>query len=321
MTKAGCPLDTPTYYFPSDDMATLDLATGVSTPAKAERARCNSKVGLLIEGAANEPVVAIRARAAVRDTDLQANCLRYLAETGFKGIANGLSWSQAREATYYWSRIIVENTAERIYWWDDQAALDGAPQVLSAAPDAAFPLSDPASPGGGKPSPWQVREWQAVAGDAVASGLGAHLTVVDEDGYPLPMRAMSLERTEEGFRLQMPKGVPWTLGGPACLTFAGYFTFVGTARSDDSICAIDVERSLPEHPSTKDAREVLQPSPDTLSNSMKRLEYEVERRGQSIPVVPESEPAPTRLAMLRQQRLASDAPITGLSEEQGNRSS
>ena len=69
----------------------------------------------------------VRAHAAVRDSDIQANAIRYLAETGYRGISHGITWEKARLAVTYWSRIIVENKPERIYWWDNSPALDGPP--------------------------------------------------------------------------------------------------------------------------------------------------------------------------------------------------
>ncbi|CAN7575605.1 pyridoxamine 5'-phosphate oxidase family protein [Phenylobacterium sp. LjRoot219] len=319
VSAAGVPIDTPTYYFPSDDLGTIDVATGLPNPAKAERARRDPKVGLLIEGAADEPVVAIHARAAVRDADLAANTVRYLSETGFKGISHGVTWAQAREAVTYWSRIIIENTPERIWWWDNQAALDGPPQVWSAPAAAAYPHSDPAPSGKMQPSAWPVRPWREVAADALARVPAAHLSVLDEHGYPSPMRARAIELVEAGFRLTMPRGLPWVCEGQASVTFAGFFTFIGEASPAGDAVLVRVERALPEHPSTKDTKEVLQPSEDTRRKATARLEYEAQRRGQSVPPVPVELPPTTRLAKLRQARIAGDAPITGISEEMGNR--
>jgi hypothetical protein len=128
-----------------------------------------------------------------------------------------------------------------------------------------------------QPSAWPVRPWQDVAKDAVESAAASHLSVLDSEGYPLPMRVYSFERVDEGFRLAMPKGVPWKLQGKASLTFAG------------------------------------------LRKARARLEYESRRRGQSLPVIPVDPPPRTRIAMIRQARIESASPITGLSKEHGNR--
>jgi len=64
---------------------------------------------------------------------------------------------------------------------------------------------------------------------------------------------------------------------------------------------------------------VLQPSEDTLAKARARLEYEAARRGQSLPVIPAEAPPRTRIALIRMARIASAAPITGISEAHGNR--
>ncbi|HEX7858350.1 MAG TPA: hypothetical protein VF503_32100 [Sphingobium sp.] len=319
MTGKGVPIDTPTYSFPSDDMATIDVATGVPQPAKAERARRNPKVGLLIEGSPQEPVVVIRAHAAVRDSDIQSNAIRYLAETGYKGISHGITWEQARLAITYWSRIIIENSPQTIYWWDNHAALDGPPGVWHAAADTVWPQSDPAPDAAMTSSIWTARPWQDVAADAVATGQAGHLSVVDADGFPLPMRARSLELVEEGFRLDMPRGTPWKMAGKASLTFAGFRTFVGEAEAGEGAVLFRVERALPQHPSTLDTKQVLQPAETTLAKTRARLEAEMARRGQPLPVIPDEAPERTRIARIRMARIESDAPITGITAEHGNR--
>lgn len=319
VSAKGVPIDTPTYYFPSDDMATIDLATGVPNPAKAERVRRNSKVGLLIEGRPDEPVVVIRAHGAVRDGDIQSNAIRYLAETGYTGISHGITWEQARLAITYWSRIIIENTPERIYWWDDHAALDGPPSVWKADPDTPWPVSDPKPEARLSPGNWTARPWRDVAEDAIASGHGAHLSVVDSDGFPIPMRARSCKLVDQGFLLDMPRGSPGTPGGPASLTFAGFRTFVGQAMPQADGVLFRAERALPQHPSTLDTKQVLQPAEATLAKTRARLEAEMARLGQPLPIIPDEAPERTRIAKIRMARIASDSPITGITAEHGNR--
>ncbi len=320
LTAKGVPIDTPTYYFPSDDMATIDVATGVPNPAKAERVRRNSKTGLLIEGRPEEPVVVIRAHGAVRDSDIQSNAIRYLAETGYKGISHGITWEKARLAITYWSRIIIENTPERVFWWDNHAALDRPPGVWSANPKTVWPHSDPGPAAKVSPGNWTARPWRDVAQDAVASGDRAHLSVVDPDGFPVPMRANRFEVIEEGFLLDMPKGLPWKLEGEASLTFAGFRTFIGQAVPQAGRVSFRVERALPQHPSTLDTKQVLQPAEVTLAKTRARLEAEMGRLGQPLPVIPLEPPERTRIAKIRMARIASDSPITGLTVKHGNRS-
>ena len=305
VSAAGVPIDTPTYCFPSDDLASIDLATGLSYPAKAERARRNPKVGLLLEGLPGEPVVSIGGYAAVRDADLRANAERYIAETGFEAISFGLSWEGARKAVWYWTRIIVQVTPAKIMWWDSAEAMDGPPNIWQAPVGMNIPKSDPTP--AGKPSPssdWPQRSWQVLAADAVGRHAPAHLTLCDPEGWPLPIRSRRVERIDDGFRLDVPRGAPFARTGKATLTFQGLETFVGNVDIRDGTGFLTVERALPQHPLIMNPQEVLQPREEVRAKLMARLEEEVRRRGQPIPTIPAELPNPTRLAQVRQRRMA-----------------
>lgn len=320
MNAAGVPIDTPTYYFPSDDMATVDVATSIANPTKADRARRNPKVGLLMEGAPDEPVVCMRGHAAVRDSNLQRNCERYIAETGFKSISMGLPWAEARKAVQYWTRLIIEITPLRIMWWNDHAEMEGSPSVWNAPADVTLPASDAAPTGSPTKSASPARLWQEVAREAAARAVAGHLSLCDDEGYPLSFRTRGCELVDKGFRLLMPRGLPWRGSGKASLTFSGFQTFVGEAMLEGGTTFFSVERALPQSAGGKNQKHVLQPPADIAREKMQRVETEAKRRGQPVPVVPLEEPALTRLGQLRHARLASKAPITGITVERGNRS-
>lgn len=303
VSGAGVPIDTPLYCFPHDDLATIDVATGLSYPAKAERARRNSKVGMLLSGGQDGPVVLVRGRAAVRDSDLQANAVRCIAETGFDAISYGLPWSEARRAVWYWTRMIIEVTPERVMWWDSPRTMDDSPKVCSPAPDVVFPTSDPAPVGRiSSAAGWRLPPWRQLAESRADGSALPHLTICDADGYPLPVQVQSCELTPDGFRMRVPRGVPWTGVGPATVTFFGLETFVGTVVTEGDICSITIDRALPLNPLMENPIEVLQPSDEVKETLLRRLEHEVSRRGQKIPTIPIEQPLPTRLAKVRATR-------------------
>lgn len=307
VSKAGVPIDTPTYILTRPDLATFDIATGLAYPAKAERARRNPRVGLMIEGDDDDPVVSIAGRAAVRDSDLQANLERYLRETILSPEISPQTkdWNRVREATYYLTRILVEVTPAHIRWWPDRASMDRPAAEWRAPSGTVFPASDPAPPGKPSPAPaWPQRPWQDLAARALARGCPACLTLCDDDGYPLPFRAKEVEQTENGFRLRMPLAVPWR-AGPATLSFMGWEIFVGTVALEADRHLLTVERALPILPLIENATAVEEPDPAVHRRLMERLLHETQRRGQPIPTVPKVPPRPSEIALLR----AGQAPL------------
>lgn len=310
VSAAGVPIDTPTLFFASADLTTLDLMTGLAYPVKAERARKNPKVGLLVEGAEEQPVVSIAGLATVRDSDFQANLERYITETIVTPVLDPkiIDWDTVRRAVWYLTRILVCITPTHIRWWKDQAAMDQparewkAPKALNVAP------SDPSPPGKpSEPAKWPQPPWSELAERAIAKGDFGHVTLCDAEGYPLPIRARKITRTDAGFDLVVPKGAPWS-SGKASLSFRGREIFVGNVAFENGRGLFRVERSLPILPMTDDFTQVITPNEANKAQLMKRLRHELDRRGKSIPVVPEKPPQPTAGALRRAQRAGGGQP-------------
>ncbi len=291
VSAAGVPIDTPVLFFPSEGLRSIDLATGLSYPAKAERARKNPHVGLWIEGGADEPVISIAGMAAVKDSDLQANVDRYLAEASYT-LAHDPDWSLAHQAVWYWTRILVEITPASVVWWDTPAAMDQVPRVWTAPAGTVFPVSDPAPPGKtSSPAKWQEKPWQDLAAQALDRGAPCHLSVMDEAGFPRPLRVRGITMNDGGFALDIAAGVPWAMKGKACLTFGGIESFVGEMAGTG--VTMMVERTLPIFPMTQDMTQLWEPTDDTRAQLMRRLTEEAGRRGQEIPTIPTERPQPT----------------------------
>lgn len=318
MTNQGVPLDTPLFCFRSADGRSIDVTTGLAYPVKAERARRNPKVGLLIEGGPGQPVVSIAALAAVRDADLQANVDRYLSEViaYLDTFACGNPWSVARQSIWYWTRILIFNTPRRILWWPDASATDQTPQRWDAPAYFNYPPSDPAPAGPAKnKASWPVKEWSARAKEVLDQGMSGHITLVDDEGFPLPFRTRGATLDAEGFILDVPAGAPWKIQGKASLCFDGRATFIGDVEPTASGVHFKVERMMPDLPLVQDSNEIWNPRPETREQLMARLEEGVARRGQAMPSVPLDPPQSTEGGKVRAAIMAQYARMAAQGSE------
>lgn len=300
LSAAGFPIDTPTFYFTNEDLTSVDIATGLAYPAKAWRARKNPKVGLLIEGAPEEPVIAIAGLAAVRDADIQGNLERYLAETIFAPNVDPsvVPWDKTRERLYYLARIIVQIAPVRIRWWSERRRIDLEPSEWNAPDCSVYPASDPAPLGAPSPSPsWRQPDWRVLAEEAVAGGMPAHVTLTDDDGFPAIFRARNIILDHDGFEIDVPEHAVG-MEGQASLSFVGKEVFVGSATVKGGRLSFAVTRGLPVLPMMDDRQGL---SRDRLAQLNARLKTELARLGQPMPNVPLQPPQPTNGARLREQ--------------------
>lgn len=301
LTRSGVPITDPLAHIWDPQRPGIDYGTGLSYPAKADRARSNPHVGILFHDQTHTgPLIAVAADATVLDSDLQANTDRWVAFRLDREIA-GLEQQDKpaerwQDAVFYWVRLFVNCTPKAVYWWRD-GRLDEPPDRWHAPADVAAPLSDP-TPNG---SPTVATNAPAPPWEELAQRLLRHeqpapyLTLVTEDGYPLPFWTRGAEIVRSGFRIDVPNGAPWPLRGKGCLSFESQGfgalvrgSFVGAVEQDGNDVIFHVDHAIPFHPIMKIMGELtshLFPPADVRTRQMARLHAELARRGATMPIV------------------------------------
>ena len=302
LKKNGTPITVPLLSFPGEDGRTIDITTGLAYPSKAERARNNPKVCLLYSdprGAEveNPPVALVYGHATVYDSDLQANTDRSVQTLlpRSKGFNMLPRFILGRMRTYF-ARIWIAVTPLKILWWPE-ANMENPPETWRAPTGTQAPPSDPKPEPLSTPhKPWldSASDWRkdiAYAFDKLGPPV---LTVVDEEGYPVPFRVQGGSLESDGVRLELSPAMPSDASGRACLTFHtlevenGYMvsydnkSFVGTLSDDGGLFM--VKRQLGSHAMTSDLKGMLWLIRSTLRLE-KRINVEAARRGQPLPKI------------------------------------
>jgi hypothetical protein len=247
-------------------------------------------------GLSNPPLALVYGLATVRDHDLQANTDHYI-RVSFQKLPHTYSTMPAfmlKRMAWYFARIWICVTPVRIVWWPG-GDLNHTPQVWYAPEGTAAPPSDPAPTGDGLGA-WMEppQDWREGAAYAVRALGTPVLTVVDSDGWPVPLRTLGASATPDGFRLTLGTGMPLSPNGRACLTFhthAAHFdgqenmVFVGSVTTEGTTAQFSVERRIGDW-SLKG--NLLTKSLGFLNKGRAlrpRLEAEAARRGQRVPTI------------------------------------
>lgn len=308
LKKDGTPVTSPVIPFPGENGCTIDVQTGLTYPWKAERARNNPRVCLLYsepKGSRvdNPPVVLVYGQATVHDSDLQANTTRYASESRKRTkLFRQMPLSLLRLMTPYLARIWISVTPLKILWWPG-GDMQKSPRLWHAPEATHLPPSDP--PPKPLPSPHQPAntppaDWRAEI-DYAFDRLGIPvLTVVDEDGFPVPFRVRSGSRNSDGVHLNLLPAMPTAARGRACLTFHTIqvkdgemysnenMSFVGDVSGVGDSVLFKVERRLASANFKRGLKDMI--SLILMMRQLgKRLEIEAKRRGQPVPTVTLSE--------------------------------
>ena len=299
LTRDGAPVTVP--ITPYIGQGSIDVSTGLTYPAKAERARRNPKVALLFAdaigaGTSAAPVVLVQGHATVRDADLQLNTDRYVRSSMIKLPASfkGQHKALLRRLAFYYARIWIETVPLRIRWWPDRD-LAQQPREWRADPALPLPESDPAPPGR-QPPAWlnPPQGWREVAARALQVLPLADLTVVDAEGYPVCMPATAGALEGEEVPLQIGSGAPESPAGPACLTVHGHdeqfttqenHTLMGTLVHGAEGSRLHVERALADWSLTGNRVQITIGFLRKGRRLAPRLKKEAARRGQPVPTI------------------------------------
>lgn len=303
--RDGTPITSPLGAYPGEEKRTIGVSTGVAHPAKAERARNNPKVSLLYAEPKglpmdDPPVVLVFGDATVRDSDLQANLDRMVRETVARvSMFQRMPKFMIRWMSGYMTRIWIDITPLKILWWPD-ADLDKEPQEWNAPAGTAAPPSDP------RPKPLATRrkpmveppsDWRKEAAFAIEQLEAPTLTVVGEDGYPVPFKARESALAAKGIRLKMPSGAPVEPSGRACLTYSKVEvkngemvgndsrTFIGDVLQDGDAFLFKVERPLAIMSAKMDSLGAILHLISIVRESATRAKVEAARRDQPVPKV------------------------------------
>lgn len=304
LKKDGTPITSPLIPGPGEDGRTIDINTGLTYPWKAERARNNPRVCLLYsepQGSAVErpPVVLVYGHASVYDSDLQANTIRYArvalaASKMFRQIPPfAFRWM-----TGYLARIWIAVTPLKVLWWPE-GDMEVAPQRWRAQDGTQAPPSDPKpkplltphKPLSAPPTDW--RKDMTYSFDRLGTPI---LTVIDEEGYPVPFRVRGGSLQAGNVHLDLLSAMPTKAKGRACLTFHTIqvqngemfsnenLSFIGDVSGDRAEALFKVERQLTSVSFKRGLKGML--SLGMIMLSMRtRLQVEAARRGQPVPTV------------------------------------
>ncbi|MFF4619481.1 hypothetical protein [Nonomuraea jabiensis] len=290
LTRDGRPITWPVTPY-TGPRGTIDVSTGLTYPDKAERARRDPRVALLFEG---DPVVLVQGRATVRDADLQANTDRYVRESRAKipHAFAGLPWFLVKRMSWYFARIYIEVTPERITWWPG-GDLTRDPLTWTCPPGTTAPASDPAPSGPrlpGRSAP--PADWRPYA--RRARDLGRPIVSTVADGRPVTVPARAFSRTTTGYELHLPAGVS-AAPGPVCLTFHRHdpglrwqenVVLLGTATAaGGDRLTVAIERALPDWSLPEDRRLRTRSFLGHGKQLRRRLRAEAGRRAQRVPEV------------------------------------